>query len=511
MHDILQKIDEWFSSIAPISHPPEEGIMNELLNRFGIKSALDIAKFIVSPQGKLMEACINQVMERDISAFKHATLENTLELTKKQHLAYLLLGLRHNKKKAIQHAKTLEQEEQQAQLLQLYQKNISHKHQRRHAPSFEETIAYYENARLSILAEMQWAQQKINLLSQELQLLEQNTALLLIQREMYPKIERLFMNKAVDISYIELQIKGLVDAYDKSVNALQNMTNNPLSEAFIEHWNRMDRYQIEARLWLDLKSNLKTKQSIVERNGVLYLIDGNSSLDTLSFEERKKAAEAYLALKPKLEKTQLSWKDKSQLQEVELFERKNQLQKQVTFEREKTLFLINQLAAVDESLSTFLPLLKRTETEQSGQSHVTLQLKPMPRPSFSRITPPPPSPTPKPLRPLTNNSIQENLLFQLEQCRLLCQQPRQSPQTGLSTSQLCQMANTIRATLIEELKAKPKELIPGTLPSPSFLSMLMTLNKTPLNIEKRLHHISDESLKTAPEYTRKIQPPSPFN
>lgn len=515
-----QRLDDWFSSITPVSHPPHEGITNELLNRFGIKSALDIIKFMQSPDGKVMAACINQAHECELAALERSDFLGVLEFTRKQHLAYFLLSLKHDKQKALEHARAIEQEEQQSRLLHLYQKTLPTLKQHNETPrlSIEETFAYYEKARESLLVEMARTVSETTALEHELALLEENIALFLAHKDATPKLESHFANGAVDHNYIDLQMHRLMQAYEKGLASLQSMTIDPINETFVERWNTLDRHQVEASLWNDLRNMLKPKQSIVQRNGVLYLLDEGMSFEALSLEARQKAAEAYVALKPKLEKTRLTQKENEQTQEAAFGEKRKHLEKQIDFERQKTHLFITQLNGLDDTLSALTPLMKRTGTEQSQHMQLTLQLKPAPRPSFSRIQPLPIKTTrPSPEPTVTSMpTAQANLLLQLEQCRLRCQQPLMQ-QPKLSTQQICQIANTARATLIETLKTKSKELIPGTLPSPSLLSMLMTLNKTPLNIEKRLKLIPEqrfeaekENLCTAPIPTPMKNPQSPY-
>ncbi len=72
------------------------------------------------------------------------------------------------------------------------------------------------------------------------------------------------------------------------------------------------------------KSALAPEQAVVQKNGVLYVINKHTSFDELSLEAREKAAQAYLTLKPRLERTRLKTEEDDQVQQVNFRRKKKE-------------------------------------------------------------------------------------------------------------------------------------------------------------------------------------------
>ena len=523
MQNIRQlPLDDWFASIAPVTKPPHEAIVNDLLSRFGVRSALDIVKFMQSPEGKLAEACLNHAIQRDIGTQELSQFLQQLELQRQQHLAYFILSLTYDQEEARQYIRNIVEEEQQNRLLHPQKKPTPISPTHLPTPPFaveEETIYHFEKARNALLEEMSFTLSETDALEYELQALEESIALLFTKKRLHRKFYEQFQASTEDTiingAHIDVKIDAFIRAYQQEVITLQSTNTDRINDSFIEHWNLLDHYQLQVNTWQDFRNTLKPGQSIVQRNGVLYLIDQSMTFEALSLEARAKAAQAYLALKPQLEKTRLKMEDDDQIQHAELEERKKNLVANIHFEKDKINHFHTQLSSLDTAIASLSKALASARANETDRAESTLQLRPTPRPSFSAPRPtaasttrpslpsniPIPAPRPAP-------SVQAQLILKLEMCKLRCEQ---SPHTNaLSVQQLSMIAAVERSKLVEEIKARPRELIPGAQASPSLLSMLIALNKTPLNIQKRVNNTPEQQLEDEKLRPRTGPTPNPF-
>lgn len=525
-HTLSLPFDHWFASLTPVQKPPHEAIVNELLSRFGVKSAMDAVKFMQSPEGKLAQACLNQAIQREIDAQDFAVFLQNLELQKKQHLAYFILSLEHDEEKARQHMHHIEENEQQTRMLHHHLKpGVTQAHHAEATLSLEETLAHYEKAREALLKEMSLTTTEVDILDHEFLAIEESISLLhtkrQIQQEIHDELYTFKEGDVIDAAYLEARMNEAASAYQQEITTLQNMTPDDVNPSFIERWGLLDNYQQQVNIWYDFKNALAPEQAIVQKNGVLYVINKQTSFDELSLEAREKAAHAYLTLKPRLERTRLKTEEDDQVQQVILEERRKNLINKIDFERDKISFFQTRLSALDNSIISLTQLLNRSQSTESERAESTLQLRPTPRSSFSRIQKPPaPTPAPRPglpkdiLNPTATRlprldpTSQPQLMLKLEMCRLRCTQQTQ-PQV-LSQQQISRMAAIERSKLVEELKTRPKELIPGAPVSPSLLSMLIAFNKTTLNIDRRINSTPEQRLEDAKNDPTATPRPNPF-
>lgn len=507
-------LEHCYASITPVPNTEDEAIVNELLTRFGAKSALDTVKFMQSPAGKLTQACLNQAIRRNIDAQNLARFLEGLELQKRQHLAYLILSLEHDKEKAHQHILRMEEEEQ-AQFREHHKPSFNHSIKR---PSlifyYEETLAHYEKAKEALLKEMEFTTDEVSHLEHELFAIEESVALLhtkkQLEAEIHGQLEALKEGDELDLAYIDSKVNEAVQGYQQEIATLQQPSIIHDDVSFIEHWNLLDRYHLQANSWHELRSALSPEQVIVQKNGVLYLIRKHTPFESLSLEERGQAAHAYLSLKPKIEKTRIQTEAENQMQATALQQRKQHLMSQIDFEKNKINFFQTRLSALDQSIFSLSQLIQREKSTESErvQAPLQLQLRPTPQPK----TAPTPRPVSLPKNILNPATIQlahqKQLILKLEMCRLRCE-GRAVSASALSAPQLSRITAIERAKLVEELKAKPKELIPGAQASPSLLSMLIAFNKTTLNIDKRVNNTPEQRLEDSKNDPTMLRP-SPF-
>jgi hypothetical protein len=498
-HQNSLHIENWFTSIAPIQKSPPEHVVNELLSRFGIKSAMDVMKFLQSPEGKISQACMNQIIKREAREQELAQFLQNLELQKKQHLAYLILSLEYDEEKAHQRIRDLEEENQQNQALRRHAQTPSTSSTHTSIEiSIEETLYHYEKAKEALLQELIFTTTEVDTLEKELSSLEKHIALLFTKKQLQQSIHQLFEqlndDDEIDQHYIQNQIDEVSHAYRQEMISLGKIETQAITPSFIKHWTLLDTYQLQAKTWDDFRSALKPGQKVVQKNGVLYLIEPGMRFETLSLEAREKAAHAYLTLKPKLEKTRLRIEEEDQLQQAELEQKKVTLVGKIDFEREKINFFQTRLQTLNHSIHLLTQLLnaskEKNESEQS-ESNLALQLKPRPNAApRTRNTETTPRPTPQ---PKTDQIISNQSILKLDLCKIRC--VNQTPPNQLSPQELSKLAAIERSKLIEELKARPKEIIPGAPPSPSLLTMLIALNKTTLNIDKRVNSTPEQRVE----------------
>lgn len=238
----------------------------EMQNRFGLKSSDDVLTLLRSPNGKFARELINRQMEamKAMEARKNNTKQSQLF---KKRLTALILGLAYQKEAAA--------ETREARIVRLNDKLVD-----KQLDAGEKRIEEQEEKALQDSIESSReaeADYHDSIEALEAALDEQNDMLDSIEDE-WAEIKQLDLEQEARGGLIDSLLDNIDDVFDLD------------SE---EH----DKLTLDDR---DLINKFPKDKTIVKEKGKSYVLERGQKLDQLSSEEKQKAHQGYLKLKPSL-------------------------------------------------------------------------------------------------------------------------------------------------------------------------------------------------------------------
>lgn len=468
-------INDWFAHIAltqrkdAAKNSPE--IANQLLSQFGIKSAVDIIKYLQSPAGKIAEAQFNAVIAEILSHQEINRFVQIQSLAKERALAFMILGLKHDKIEAHRHLMTQAEDMQNKKLLQakkappvsispLLPTNV---------PVLEMTLSHYEEAYSSINTQLEISTELALSLEEEWLLFEKmielSRTINAIHNQLLDEIYALHEEETLDRAFIDQSIAELTRLNDIESNEM-NQIFNPATmhddEKMISRIQAIEGRRLQLFVLYDLQAALTLEQKLVHRHGKFYILSINQKLDNLSPETQEQAHLAYLSLRPSLERTRNLIKNNQALESRQHAEQYASLSLQSDFIKNQIRTFDNQLTAIQASIANVTQMMKDTQIQHTTP---TLTLTPRPSPSMST----------KPARISIYKSAAAapkpvpyvSYIYRLDLCKL-----RNNP-----TQNAANLANKNQAILLKQQEiAATQQVKPGVPISPVLMQALMRYN-----------------------------------
>ncbi len=465
-------INDWFSNLGRNRQNSPE-MANQLLSQFGIKSAVDVIKFLQSPAGKLAEAMLQEKIATLIAQRETSQFMQLQALAKERALAFMILGLLHDKTKAQQHIQAMIEEEQNRNLL----------HPKKPTPIpavtitpidlsvFEPILEQYEEARLSLQTQWELSEQFASALEEDWVLYEEIILLFNQENKIYDRlldeIYSIHQDSTLDHAFIEQKLAELNRLYEAELDAIhQILESNDAYEddAIIMRIHNNEGRKLQFFVLHDFQNALHPENKIVQKHGKFYLLPINKTINDLSAEDQSQAHAAYLSLKPSLEKTRTLVNKSRTLEQTQLTEKKQSLLAQTAFVQDQMKLFDNKLSSIQASIANLN--LAMTDM-QARQTAPTLTLKP----TFStKPTPSPSKNTPAP----TPSAHAASCIYRLELCKI---RNNQEQRAQLSPQARAHLANTNQATHAQQLEASANLRIrPGAPISPLLMQTLLRCN-----------------------------------
>ena len=461
-------VNAWFSSLKKGSQPSPE-TANQLLSQFGIKSAVDVIKFLQSPAGKLAEAMLQEKIATLITQQKISQFMQIQALAKERGLAFMILGLLYDKTKAQKHIHAIEQEEQNRKLL--------HPKKPTAIPAVALTpitlsllkpvLEHYEEARLSIQAQLDLSEQFASALENDWHLYEKIILLFNQENKIYDtlldKIYHFHQDSRLDHEIIEQKLAELSSLYETELNDIRQIleSGNDFHEAsIIKRLQNNEGIKLQLFALSDFHAFLQPEKKIVQRHGRFYLLPINKKINDLSVEDQMHAHADYLSLQPSFERTRTLIYNSRVLEQTHLTEQKESLLAKTAFVQEQVRLFDNQLTIIQASIANLNQVM--TQTEQITTP--TLKLTPTfsSKPTFA------PKPTPRP------SAHAASCIYRLELCKIQNnpeKSPPLHPDAETNRVYLNKAAQTQQVENILNLKIKP-----GIPISPLLMQALMRYN-----------------------------------
>lgn len=469
-------INDWFARVAnaqnkeAAKHSPE--LANRLLSQFGIKSPIDIIKYLQSPAGKIAAAQLKAVIAEILTNQEMNRFVQIQSLAKERALAFMILGLKHDKAEARHHLMARIEEAQNRKLLHDKKSpSVSVVELKPlYIPTLEIALNHYEEARTSLNTQLEISKEFALSLEEEWLLFENMISLFntinAMNDELLNEIYSLNQNNILDRMLIDLKIAELTRLNEIELNEInQIFTPEAIhdDESMISRIQAIEGRRLQLFVLHDFQAALTLEQKLVQRHGKFYLLSINQTLDDLSLETQDHAHAAYLSLKPSLERTRTLIEKNQTLERAQHAEAYSSLALQSDFIKNQIRTFDNQLTAIQASIANVMQMIKSTQGQHTTP---TLTLTPRPTPTLSA----------KPSRtsiyksaPVesTQSLPYTSYTYRLDLCKL-----RNDP-----AQQTARIANTQQAILNKQLEtAATQQVKPGVPISPMLMQALMRYN-----------------------------------
>ncbi len=312
-HDIQVKLTNDQNSKSPL-------LANQLMGRYGIKNAKELGEFLNSPGGKSLKSLISRKLA-ELEALRQAGLKTLEEKQRARALLMLILGLAYRKEAAASRLDEI-----------LEQKRLDKTLKPKKKTTEEELLLSSRTVSAAAYAE--------SIEALNITLTQKTAAISATDTEW----------DALDAAFAEQQQRHAF--FDEILSDSTRLFSlNDEEKLFLTHLYERP----------ELKNTFQAKK-LVQKDGKVYLIDKETNLEALSGDERDSAEQAYLSLKPRLERTIKSTKK----EEEELHEkRKNDLIHRVTRLHEDIRIVTQQLTLIRHAVQALDLKIQQTLTQDT--------------------------------------------------------------------------------------------------------------------------------------------------